>query len=102
MLGVVIQLLDAPRAHPHCKVRRYNVYIEAPKDLGLDPSQCLRFKRCSCVTRDAGQAFVGRDDVGVHNFSQGACSPCVFRHNTFLVLCVHGDYVELGLVQTAS
>ena len=44
------------------------------------------------MTRDAGQACVVRDDFGVHNFSQGAC---VFRHNTFLVLCVHGDYVEL-------
>ena len=65
MLGVVvIQLLDAPRAHPHCKVHRYNVYIEAPKDLGLDPSQCLRLKRCSYVTRDEGQAFVVETSSG--------------------------------------
>ena len=27
-------------APPHCKVLRDNVYIEAPKELGLDPSQC--------------------------------------------------------------
>ena len=36
MLGLVPQLLDVSRAHTQCKVLRDNVYIERPKELGLD------------------------------------------------------------------
>ena len=57
MPGMVLQCLDVWRAHAHCKVLRDNVYMEGPKELGLDTSQCWRLKRCWCGTRDAGQAF---------------------------------------------
>ena len=67
---------------------------QAPVELGLDPSQCLRLKRCWYGRRDAGQAFefVVRDDLEVNNFSQGAYSPCVHGHKTpRLWHSVHGD-----------
>ena len=50
----VLQFSDISRTHPHCKVLRDNVHIEAPKELGLDPSQCLRLG-------DAGMGHVTQD-----------------------------------------
>ena len=57
MPGVVLEFLDVSRAHLHCKVLKDNVYIEAPKELGLDPSQCVWLKKCWFGTRDAGASF---------------------------------------------
>ena len=99
LAGVVLQFLDISRAHPHCTALRENMYIEAPKELGLDPSQCLRLKKCWYGTRDAGQAFefAVRGDVEANDFSQGVYSPCVYPHKTRrLWYFVHGDdYVGL-------
>ena len=89
--GVVPQFLDVSRVHPHCKLLTDNVSLEA---LGLDPSQCLRLKRCWNGTRNRGQAFefVVRGEFKVNNFSQGAYSLCVYRHKTRrLWNFVHGD-----------
>ena len=73
--------------------------IAAPKELGSDPLQCLPLRRCGYGIRDAGQTFefVVRDDLEVHNFSQGTHSQCVCRHRTRrLWYIVHGDDVGLG------
>ena len=78
------------------------MYTEAPAKFGLDPSQCLRLKRCSYGTRDEGQAFefAVRNDVEVNNFSKKAYSPCVYRHKTLLCTVTTtwglGAEVDLG------
>ena len=101
MPGVVLQLLDVSRAHPHCTGLRENIYIEAPKELGLDPTQCPRLNKCWYGTRDAGQAFefAVRNDFEANDFSQGAYSPNVCRHKTRRLWdFVHGDdNVSLGV-----
>ena len=83
---VVLQFMDVSRPHPICNVPRENVYIEALEELGLDPSQSLRLKRCWYRTCDARQAFefAVSNDLEVNNFSQRAYSPCVYRHKTHL------------------
>ena len=64
---------------------------EASKAFGLDPSQCLRLKRCWYGTCDAGHAFefAVRDDFEVHNFSQGT------------TVLYGDDYVELAAAVVA-
>ena len=52
-----MEFLDISRAHPHCLPLRDNVYIEAPKELGLTQAQCILLKRAWYGTRDVGQAF---------------------------------------------
>ena len=75
----------------HCKVLRDHVFTEAPKELCLDPSQCLRLKRVWYATRDAGQAFefAVRDDFKVNTFSKRAYSPVRLptQDTTLVVLC---------------
>ena len=87
MFWVVPQFLDLAQAHR--KVLRDNVYIEAPKELGLGPSQCLRHQRCWNGTRHAGQAFefAVRDDFEVNSFSHGAHSTDTRRRRLWFFCC---------------
>jgi hypothetical protein len=98
---LVMQFLDISRAHPHCKVLRDNVYIEAPKEMNLPEGMCLLLKKCWYGTRDAGQAFefAVRDDFLENSFEQGLYTPCVYRHKEKLLMYfVHGDdYVGVGM-----
>ena len=104
--GKLLQFLDVSRAHDHCKVLRDDVYMELRRNLSW-----TRHSACDSRdgTRDAGQAFefAVRDDFEVRTFSQGAYSPCDYRHKTQrLWYFVHGR--DAGsrsgplVVQTAS
>ena len=61
----VLQFLNLSRPHLGCKMLSNNVYIEAPKELRLDQSQCLRLEICWHGTRGAGKAsdFAVRNDI---------------------------------------
>ena len=48
---LLMQILDVSRTYPHCEVLRDNVYIDAPKEMGLPPGMCFYVRRCGtgCV-----------------------------------------------------
>ena len=99
---------------PFCRVVSNNVYIEVPREFGLDQWTVLavqeqmgatilefvRLQRCWYGSRDAGQASESavRGDFEVNHFSQGASSPFVQGHKTRWVwYFVHkDDNVGLG------
>ena len=98
MPGMVLRSLAVSRAHPHCKVLRDNVYIEAPRELGLDPSKCLRLKRCLHGTRDAGQVFefaVGDSKCTLSHKERSHGASTDTGHDDCGTLC-GDDYMGLG------
>ena len=96
----VLQFLDISRAHPHCKVLRDNIYVEAPKELDLPSDACLLLKRCLYGTRDAPQAFEFKvkECMEALGLKQATFSPCIYVcERRRLVYVVHGDdFVGLG------
>ena len=97
---LVMSFLDISRAHPHADVLRDNIYIAAPKEMGLAEDQCLLLRKCWYGTRDAGQGFEFkvRECFVKYDFDPGSFSTCVYRHKVKLLMyLVHGDdYVGLG------
>eukprot|EP00973_Karenia_brevis_P088399 12257881-Karenia_brevis.AAC.1 len=47
----VLMFLDISKAHPHCKVRRDDVYVTLPAEAGLAADEWGVLKKCLIIMR---------------------------------------------------
>ncbi len=91
-----ISLMDISRAYFNAKLDPgVNTYVQLPAEDDDSESMCAKLIRHMYGTRAAADGWQEEYStflVETLKFSQGASSPCVFRHPTKeLVMSVHGD-----------
>eukprot|EP00973_Karenia_brevis_P041666 5765441-Karenia_brevis.AAC.1 len=70
--------LDISKAHPHCKVRRDDLYVTLPAEAGLAADECGLLKKSLYGLRDANQSFecTVKESFEAEDYEQGVFCPC--------------------------
>eukprot|EP00973_Karenia_brevis_P049861 6923827-Karenia_brevis.AAC.1 len=71
--------LDRSKAHPHCRVRRDDLYVTLPAEAGLAADECGLLKKCLYGLRDANQSFgfTVNESFEAEEYEQGTFCPGV-------------------------
>ena len=54
---IIVMFLDTSEAHPHCKVRRDDLFVNLPAEAGIADDECGLLKMCLYGLRDANQSL---------------------------------------------